>query len=267
LLTHSDVESRHRFLNAQDVLNALLTHKIIPVVNENDAVATDEIKIGDNDNLSALVSVLAGADLLIILTDQHGLYTADPREDPNAQLIREVDVIDEELRALAGGSRSGLGVGGMITKLEAATVARRTGTAVIIASGAEPDVITRIAEGEALGTRFLVLGTPPENRKRWILAGVTQTGHIVVDKGAAYALTRRGSSLLPVGIVAVAGSFDRGDTVSIVKENSGEIARGIIRYTSEELQKIKGLHSDRFAECLGYTYGAVAVHRNDMIVL
>ena len=267
LLTHSDVESRHRFLNAQDVLNALLEYKIIPVINENDAVATDEIKIGDNDNLSAVVAVLANANLLIMLTDQPGLFTADPRVNPDARLIPKVDVIDEDLRALASGSHSGLGVGGMVTKLQAAAMARRTGTDVVIAAGSEPNVITRIVEGETLGTRFPALDTPPENRKRWILAGGTHAGHIVVDKGAAYALTRRGSSLLPAGIVAIVGNFDRGDTVSIVKEDSGEIARGIIRYTSEDLRQIKGYHSDSFAIRLGYTYGAAAVHRNDMIVL
>jgi len=267
LLTHGDVESRHRFLNAQDTMNTLLEHRIIPVINENDAVATDEIKIGDNDNLSALVAILGNADLLIMLTDQPGLFTADPREHPDAQLIHEVDVIDENLLALAGGSRSGLGVGGMATKLQAAAVARRAGVDAVIAAGTEPDVLTRIAGGEALGTHFAALETPPENRKRWILAGVTHTGHIVVDKGAAHALSRRGSSLLPAGILTVNGSFDRGDTISIRSENNGEIARGIIRYTSEDLQQIKGCHSDNIAERLGYTYGAVAVHRNDMIVL
>ena len=267
LLTYGDVESRHRFLNAQDTMNTLLEHRIIPVINENDAVSTDEIKIGDNDNLSALVAVLANADLLIMLTDLPGLFTADPRENPDAQLIREVDVIDENLLALAGGSRSGLGVGGMATKLQAAAVARRAGVDAVIAAGTEPDVLTRIVDGEALGTRFPALETPPENRKRWILAGVTHTGHLVVDKGAAYALTRRGSSLLPAGIVAVHGNFDRGDTVSILREDNGEIARGIIRYTSEDLRQIKGCHSDNIIERLGYTYGAAVVHRNDMIVL
>lgn len=267
LLTYGDVESRHRFLNAQDTMNTLLEHRIIPVINENDAVATDEIKIGDNDNLSALVAVLANADLLIMLTDLPGLFTADPREHPDAELIHEVEVIDEHLLALAGGSRSGLGVGGMTTKLQAAAVARRAGVDAVIAAGTEPNVLTRIVGGEALGTRFPAQDTPPENRKRWILAGVTHTGHLVVDKGAATALSRRGSSLLPAGIVAVNGSFDRGDTVAILNQSNGEIARGIVRYTSDDLKQIKGCHSDQIAERLGYTYGAVVVHRNDMIVL
>ena len=272
LLTHGDVESRGRFLNAQDTLGALLERRIIPVINENDAVATEEIKIGDNDNLSALVAVLAGADLVMLLTDQPSLFTADPREDPEAELITEVDVIDEELRALAGGSRSGLGVGGMITKLEAAAVARRAGVEVVITDGAAPDVILRLTRGEAMGTRIHALETPPQNRKRWILAGVVSSGSIVVDAGAARALRYEGGSLLPAGVVEVRGTFDRGDTVSIVEKDGvdvihGEIARGIARYPSDDLEKIKGRHSDRIGDILGYTYGSVAVHRNDLIML
>lgn len=271
LLTHGDVASRSRFLNAQDALHTLIEHKIIPIINENDAVATDEIKIGDNDNLSALVAVLADANLLILLTDQPGLFTADPRRDPDAQLIAEVAVIDDTLRALAGDSQTGLGVGGMATKLEAATTARRAGTEVLIANGGETDVLLRIVGGESLGTRFRAQDTPPENRKRWILAGVVNGGSIVVDQGAAQALRTQGRSLLPAGIAAVEGEFDRGDTVPILFREPGsvaaEIARGVTRYPSDELRRIKGCHSDRVVEILGYTYGPVAVHRNDMIVL
>jgi glutamate 5-kinase len=272
LLTHGDVESRGRFLNAQDTLQTLIDHKILPVINENDAVATDEIKIGDNDNLSALVAVLADADLLILLTDQPGLFTADPRQDPAAELIEEVHAIDEELVALAGGSRTGLGVGGMITKLEAAAIARRAGIEVVIAHGAEPNVLSRVVSGEFLGTRFVAQETPPENRKRWILAGAVNSGRIVVDAGAAEALRYHGRSLLPAGIVEVEGTFDRGDTVPIVEESdqapvAGEVARGVARYPSEDLKRIKGCHSDRIPDVLGYTYGAVAVHRNDLILL
>jgi len=272
LLTHGDVASRHRFLNAQDSLQTLLEHRIIPVINENDAVATEEIKIGDNDNLSALVAVLADADLLILLTDQRGLFTADPRDDPSAELISEVRVIDDRLRALAGDSRTGLGVGGMVTKLEAAATARRSGTEVVIAQGDLPDALVRLVAGEELGTRFVALDTPPENRKRWVLAGVVSSGHIVVDHGAARALCEQGRSLLPAGIVAVEGNFERGDTVSIVEQDgtrgiNGEIARGVVRYPSHDLERIKGRHSDAIEAELGYTYGAAAVHRNDMILL
>ncbi len=278
LLTHGDVASRGRFLNAQDTLQALLAHRIIPIINENDAVATEEIKIGDNDNLSALVAVLADADLLILLTDQPGLFTADPREDPEAELIAEVSVIDDAIRALATGSRSGLGIGGMVTKLEAAVIARRAGIKVVIARGLEANVLPRIAAGEELGTRFVApltraRGTSPENRKRWILAGAVNTGHILVDEGAADALQHQGRSLLPAGVAAVKGTFDRGDTVSIHRHDVAnasageEIARGIARYPSEDLERIKGSHSERIAEILGYTYGSAVVHRNDLILM
>jgi glutamate 5-kinase len=272
LLTHSDVESRHRFLNAQDTLNALIQNRIIPIINENDAVATEEIKIGDNDNLSALVAVLVGADLLVLLTDYPGLYTADPKLYPDAKLITQVDVIDDQLRAVAGESHDGLGVGGMATKLEAALVARRAGTEVIIASGQGPNAITQILEGHAQGTRFPPIDTPLVNRKRWVLAGAVNSGRIIVDEGAAFALQYKGRSLLPAGITGIEGEFDRGDTVSIVtfdKQTGGmsEIARGISRYVSIDLNQIRGCHSNRFESILGYTHGAVAVHRNDLILL
>ena len=267
LLTHDDVESRRRFLNVQDTLQSLIEHRIIPVINENDPVATEEIKIGDNDNLSALVAVLSNADLLIILTDQPGLLTADPHDHPEAQLIPEVTNIDEELRALARGSRSGLGVGGMATKLQAATVARRAGVDVVIAAGKTPDVLPRIVGGELLGTRFPAPIAPPENRKRWILAGVVNSGRILVDAGAAHALQRAGRSLLPAGIAAIEGNFARGDTVAIIGPNGVEVARGIVRYTSKDLEQIKGCHSDEISDHLGFTYGPVAVHRNDLVVL
>ncbi len=267
LLTHGDVESRHRFLNAQDTLRTLIEHRIIPIINENDAVATEEIKIGDNDNLSALVAVLTGADLLLILTDQPGLFTADPRENPDAQLIQVVDAIDETLWAAVGDSHSGLGVGGMVTKVQAANIARRAGVEVIIAAGKEPNVLSRLVRGEALGTRFTAIDTPPENRKRWILAGAVNTGYIVVNAGAMNALRDRGASLLPAGVVSVEGDFDRGDTVSIRATDGAQVARGLTRYPSADLARIKGSHSESITDILGYTYGVVAVHRNDMVLL
>lgn len=267
LLTHGDVESRQRFLNVQDTLNTLLEHRIVPIINENDAVATEEIKIGDNDNLSALVAVIANADLLLVLTDLPGMFTADPREHPEAELIAEVAVIDEKLIASAGGSRSGLGVGGMATKVHAATVARRAGADVIIARGAEPNIITRLVGGEPIGTWFSAQDTPLENRKLWVLAGAVNSGRIVVDPGAVDALQHQGRSLLPAGIDMVEGEFDRGDTVSIVTREGREIARGIVRYDSDDLKRIKRFHSDAISGILGYTYGAVAVHRNDMLIL
>lgn len=266
LLTRADVEDRQRFLNARDTLHTLLNHRIVPVINENDAVATTEIKVGDNDNLSALVVLLAEADVLLLLTDQPGLFTADPRTDPNAALIPEVRAIDQTLRKLAGRSVSGLGVGGMATKLQAADVARRAGADVAIASGHAPNVIGRLAGGESVGTRFPALESPLENRKRWIFAGPTPNGHLVVDEGAARALQDQGSSLLPAGIQAVNGSFGRGDTVSILGPGHTELARGIARYNSREMNQIRGCQSNQIAERLGYAYGPVAVHRNDMIL-
>ena len=267
LLTRSDVEHRGRFLNARDTLNTLLEHGIVPVVNENDAVTTEEIKVGDNDNLSALVTILAGADLLLLLTDQPGLFTADPRTDPNAQLIPEVRTIDETLRTLAGGSVTGLGVGGMVTKLQAADAARRAGADVIIASGHATNVITRAAQAETIGTRFPALEIPLGNRKRWIFAAPKAVGLLTVDGGAARALCENGRSLLPAGIVTVEGTFNRGDTVSIQDPSGLVLARGITRYTSHDLGKIAGCQSDEIESRLGYMYGPVAIHRNDLILL
>ena len=267
LLTRADTENRQRFLNARDTFNDLLKHRIVPVVNENDAVAVEEIKVGDNDNLSALVAVLTDADLLLMLTDQPGLYTADPRTDPNAQLIPEVQTIDDSLRALAGSSQSGLGIGGMSTKLEAADIARRAGADVMIASGSATDVIIRAVAGQKVGTRFPAQETPLENRKRWILAGPAPSGHLLVDAGAAIALRHRGNSLLPVGITAVEGEFERGDAVFVRERSGPDLARGITRYNSSDLLRIRGCQSHEISERLGYDYGPVVLHRNDMIVL
>ncbi|MCA9954442.1 MAG: glutamate 5-kinase [Anaerolineales bacterium] len=267
LLTRADVNNRKRYLNARDTLQTLLENRIVPVINENDAVATEEIKVGDNDNLSALVSTLSEADLLLLLTDQPGLFTADPRTNPDAQLIPEVNKIDETVKALAGGSVSGLGVGGMATKLQAADVARRAGADVVIAAGRAPNVIERIVAGESVGTRFPALENPLENRKRWIFAGRKARGCVVIDAGAARALLENGRSLLPAGITAVTGTFERGDTICIEGANGQELARGISRYASSDLQKIIGLRSDQIEERLGYGYGTVVVHRNDLILL
>lgn len=263
LLTRADVRDRGRYLNARDAFEALLAHGIIPVVNENDAVATAEIKVGDNDNLSALVAGLVEAHLLLLLTDQPGLFTADPRLDPTAELIPEIRAIDASLARLAAGSTSGLGTGGMATKLHAADLARRGGTTVVIAAGRAPEVILRLVDGETLGTRFPATETPLEARKRWILGGAAPSGRIHVDAGAEAALRERGSSLLPAGITAIEGAFARGASVLIVGP-TGVFARGITRYDHTDLERIRGLHSDAVAERLGYAYGPV-VHRNDLI--
>ncbi len=267
LLTRADVDDRNRFLNARDTIQTLLEYRIVPVVNENDAVATAEIRVGDNDNLSALVAVLAGADLLVLLTDQPGLFTADPREDAEARLIPEVDAIDASLVRLAGGSVSGLGVGGMATKLQAADTARKAGVDVVIASGHAPDVIRRVVDGEPVGTRFAARASPVEGRKRWIMSGVQPSGRLSVDEGAERALRQGTGSLLTVGISRVEGVFPRGGTVMIADAAGREFARGLVRYNSEALDRIRGCRSDDISQVLSYTYGPVAVHRNDLILL
>lgn len=267
LIGRADVENRRRFLNARDALSALLEHRIIPIINENDAVATEEIRVGDNDNLSALVATLVNADLLIMLTDQPGLFTADPRTNPHAELIPEVHRIDEHLKELAGASSSGLGIGGMATKLQAADTARRAGTDVLIAAGRDADVILGAAQGDAMGTLFRAVDSPIESRKRWLLAGATSVGQIVVDEGAKRALCAQGKSLLPAGITDIEGAFDRGDIVSIVGPQRNAFARGLSSYTSDDLHTIKGSRSEQITNLLGYTYGPNVVHRNDMILL
>lgn len=267
LLTGADLKDRERFLNARESMDKLLQQRIVPVINENDAVATEEIKVGDNDNLSAFVVLLAEADLLLLLTDQQGLFTDDPRTNPEAELIPEVDTIDETVHELAGGSTSGLGVGGMTTKLQAADVARRAGADVVIASGHASNVIRHLVEGQQVGTRFPALDTPLENRKRWIFAGTDARARLQIDVGAVQALRDNGGSLLPVGVVDVNGEFERGDTVIIEGPDQEEVARGISRYSSQDLRQIVGAHSKDIAETLGYDFGPVAVHRDDLILV
>lgn len=268
LLTSADLASRLSYLNARNTLIALIGEKVVPVVNENDTVATEEIRVGDNDNLSALVSNLVDADLLIFLTDQPGLHTSNPRIDPRAELVREVTTreIPEELWKAAGDSDTGLGTGGMVTKLQAADLARRSGAACIIASGNEHDILVRIAEGEKPGTYFEPVATSMESRKRYILSARKAPGSLIVDEGAFRAL-QRGGSLLAVGLVSVEGDFDRGDTVRIVKMEGGEIARGIANYSEKDLVRIAGRSSDEIESILGYHFGDAVVHRNDMVLL
>ena len=265
LLTRADMEDRERFLNARDTLRALLDNNIVPVINENDAVATAEIKVGDNDNLSALAAILAGADKLLLLTDQQGLFTADPRSNPEAELITDVQGIDDALRAIAGDSVSGLGTGGMGTKLQAADVACRAGIDTIIAAGSRPGVIGDVMEGISVGTRFHAQESPLENRKRWIF-GAPPAGELVVDEGATAAILERGSSLLPKGIKSVTGNFSRGEVIRIRNLEGRDIAHGVSRYNSDALRRIAGHHSQQIDAILGYEYGPVAVHRDDMII-
>lgn len=267
LLTRADLNDRERYLNARDMLLALLDNGIVPVVNENDAVATAEIKVGDNDNLSALVGILGGADKLLLMTDQIGLFTADPRSNPDAKLIHEVHTIDDNLRKLAGGTVGGLGTGGMATKLQAADVACRAGIEVIIAAGRRADVVIDIAAGRSVGTRFLPLESPLESRKQWILAGPPPAGDIVIDDGASVAVKQKGSSLLAKGIIAVKGHFERGEVVRVFDKNNTLLARGISRYSSADMTKILGKHSHDIHQILGYEYGHAAIHRDDMVVI
>ncbi len=264
LLTRADMEDRERFLNAQDTLMALLENRIIPVINENDAVATAEIKVGDNDNLSALVAILAGADTLVLLTDQEGLFTADPRIDPEATLIREVGQITDAVQALAGGPLSGLGTGGMSTKIQAAQVATRAGICVIIAAGGRPENIGEIMAGRPVGTLFQASESPLESRKRWIF-GAPLAGTIHIDGGAVAALEKCGGSLLPKGITDVSGSFARGDVVRIATPEGKDLAHAVVRYSSDALRCLAGKHSNDIRSILGYEYGPVAVHRDDLV--
>ncbi|MDR3177143.1 MAG: glutamate 5-kinase [Desulfovibrio sp.] len=266
LLTRADLEDRERFLNARDMLNALLDNGIIPVVNENDAVAVSEIRVGDNDNLSALVAVLAQADLLVLLTDIDGLHTADPRLEPEARLIPRIENIDDSLRRIAGGSVSGLGIGGMATKIQAAEIATRAGIGVVIARGTENSVLGDILQGKERGTFFMPRRTPLEQRKIWIF-GAPPAGTLTIDTGAVNALVKGKSSLLPAGITAVEGTFARGDVVRILDPDGRDLAHGVPRYNSDALSMIRGRRSDEIGAVLGYEYGPVAVHRDDLIML
>ncbi|MCG6116636.1 MAG: glutamate 5-kinase [Aquimonas sp.] len=265
LLTRSDVENRRRYLNAREALLAMLAHGVLPIVNENDTVATEEIRLGDNDMLSALVCSLVDADRLILLTDQAGLYDSDPRSNPAAQLIREVGpgALPQQLRAAAGGSGR-LGTGGMATKLGAAELSRRGGAVAHIASGSEPDVLTRLLGGEAIGTRFAPQGERLAARKRYINGGASR-GTLSIDQGAAAALAR-GGSLLPVGLVELSGSFDRGDAVQVLGPTGVEVARGIAAYSAADLAKLCRRRSEDIEALLGYRYGDEVIHRNDLVL-
>ena len=267
LLTRADLQERRRYLNARLTLASLLDHDILPVINENDTVTAEEIRVGDNDNLSAMVATMAEADLLILLTDQTGLFTADPRQDPTAQLITEVERIDDRLLASAGGSATSLGTGGMATKLQAAETATRGGATVIITSGSVPDVLPRLASGEQLGTRFSPSVSRLESRKRWLLAGYTASGRVIIDAGARQALFEHGSSLLPIGVTAVEGDFERGDTIGVYTTKGREIARGLARYHANDVRRIQSQHSRQIQSILGYEYGDAVIHRNDLILL
>lgn len=268
LVTRDDLSDRRRYINARNTLEAILSQKVIPVINENDSVATEEIRVGDNDNLSALVVNLIDADLLLILTDQKGLYTTDPRANRDAELIKEVPghVIPDALWEMAGASGTVLGTGGMNTKLQAADLARRSGAAVIIASGNEPGVIEKCVSGENPGTLFHPVVSKLESRKRYLLAGMRASSKLIIDRGAKEAISR-GGSLLPVGIVDIRGKFGRGDTVYISTQEGEDISLGMVNYSVSDLKRIMGRHTDEVEGILGYTFGEEVIHHNDMVLL
>jgi len=266
LLTREDLNSRSRYLNSRNTLLAMLQQGVLPIINENDTVATEEIRVGDNDNLSALVSNLVAADLLMLLTDQEGLYTADPRSNPDAQLVPLVETpqIEPALWESAG-SGGRLGVGGMYTKLQAADLARRSGVTVVIARGTKPDVILDVARGEPFGTRFTPVESAVESFKRYVLSG-GKLGTIEIDKGAAAALLR-GGSMLPPGIVNVTGNFERGQAISIVGPEGVEIARGLVNYKTDDIRRIAKHKSSEIETILGYFYGDEVIHRSNLVLM
>ncbi len=272
LLTWKDLSDRQGYLNVRNTLLALLELGVVPILNENDVVAVDEIGevFGDNDRLSALLANLVDADLLAILSDINGLYTADPHVDPSAQLIRQVQRVDSAIEALASSHLNPHARGGMSTKLDAARLATSSGVATVICNGWERDVLLRLAQGEELGTTFLPTASRMESRKRWMLSGLSSRGEsrrILVDQGAALALREQNRSLLPAGVKGVEGEFQRGDMVYIVRPEGEEVACGIANYSSEDIAKIKGVRSDRIQGILGYHYGVAIVHRNNMVLL
>jgi len=267
LLTHADMADRQRYLNARSTLRTLLDMNVIPVINENDTVVTDEIRLGDNDTLGALVTNLLEADALVILTDQAGLFDADPRKNANARLISHADALDPRLETLAGGTGTALAKGGMLTKVLAARRAARSGAHTVIASGREPDVLVRLAQGERIGT-LLTAGTVPlAARKQWLADHLTVTGRLRLDAGAVKALARDGKSLLPIGVVDVSGTFVRGEVVACLDPAGSEIARGLVNYSSEEARKIMRRPSGEIEALLGYVDEPELIHRDNLVLL
>lgn len=270
LLTYDDLADRTRFLNARNTLAELLALGAIPVVNENDTVAVDELKVGDNDNLAAHVAVLAGADLLVICTDIDGLYDDDPRTNPAAQFVPVVDRIDAAVYAMAGGAHGPTATGGMRTKIEAAEKATSRGIDTVVVNGTEAAALDALHDGTLHGTLFRQTDAPLHARKHWMLHAAPNTGRIIVDGGAAAALRRHGASLLPSGIVRVEGPFERGDTVEVAVEGSAPgsaVAKGITQYASRDLDRIAGRQSGEIQDILGYVHAAFVIHRDDLVLV
>lgn len=266
LLTHADLADRERYLNARSTLLTLLRLGVVPVINENDTVVTDEIKFGDNDTLGALVANLVEADALVILTDQKGLYTADPRRDPAAQFVHEANAGDPALEAMAGGAGSSIGKGGMITKILAAKRAAGSGASTVIAWGREPDVLVRLVGGQALGTLLVAPTQKKQARKQWMADHLQLRGAVTVDAGAAAKLREEGKSLLPIGMTAVEGDFSRGDVIAVRDEAGSEIARGLANYAAAEARLLCRKPSSEFEKLLGYTAETEMVHRDNLVL-
>jgi glutamate 5-kinase len=270
LLTKSDIADRAGYLNARNTLLALMELGVIGIINENDVVSIDEIKearFGDNDNLSAMVANLVDADMLMILTDIGGLYTADPHIDPMARLVPLVSKIDAGIKRLGANTASSVGTGGMITKIEAAQVATASGVRVVIADGQEPDVIIRLASGEAIGTHFLPTADHRESRQRWMVSGLCTRGKLIIDSGAALALKKQNRSLLAAGIEKAEGKFGRGDIVAIYDTEDAQVGCGITNYSSGDIAIIRGAQSDKIAGLLNFDYGPEVVHRNNLALM
>ncbi len=267
LLTHDDLVDRKRYLNARSTLRTLLDMKVIPIINENDTVVTDEIRFGDNDTLGSLVANLIEADALVILTDQRGLYSADPRKDSNATFIQHATAGDAALEQMAGGAGSSVGTGGMLTKILAAKRAARSGAHTVIASGREKDVLVRLSAGEAIGTHLETTQMKTAARKQWLADHLRMSGKLVLDAGAVKVLKADGKSLLPIGVRAVDGYFERGDVVACVDESGQEIARGLVNYSASETARIMRKSSQEIAEILGYVDEAELIHRDNLVLL
>ena len=267
LLTHDDLADRRRYLNARSTLRTLLDLDVIPIINENDTVTTDEIRFGDNDTLGALVTNLIEADVLVLLTDQQGLYTADPRRDPAATLVTSARAGDDRLEAMAGKAAGAVGRGGMLTKVLAAKRAARSGASTVIASGREPDVLTRLAAGEDIGTSLIAEPVSLAARKQWLADHVMLAGRLTLDAGAVRAILRDGKSLLPIGVTAVDGAFERGAVVGCVDVDGREIARGLVNYTAQETARILRRPSSDIESILGYIDETELIHRDNMVLL
>lgn len=268
LITKTEAIDRHRYTNTRNTFMELMRQRVIPIVNENDVVALDELKIGDNDNMSALVAGIVDADLVIILSDVDGLYTANPQTHPDAVIVPEVAEITPEIEASAGGVGSARGTGGMATKIQAAKAATSSGIHLVIASGTEKNAITRVLQGEELGTLFVSRENRLQFRKRWLAFGAKIAGSIVVDDGCAKAIRKAGGcSILPAGVFAVQGEFLPGSTVSVIDKDAHELARGLVHYSSAELEQIKGCNSGDIANILGHKNFDEVIHRDDLVIL